>query len=269
MDPRLPQARGPIFDAHLHIVDPRFPLVPNAGFVPEAFDVAAYRARVQPLGIAGGAVVSGSFQAFDQTYLVDALARLGPGFVGVTQLPPQVTDAEIDHLHAAGVRAIRFNLFRGGSAGADALEPLAHRVWGRHRWHVELYVGPESLAALRSRLRALPKICIDHLGLRAAAQPDVLALVESGAYVKATGLGRLDFDPQPFLRTLVEARPDRVVFGTDLPSTRAPTPFRDDDLVRIVDTVGPHHARAVLWDNARALYQLEPEPGRGAESPPS
>lgn len=231
----------------------------NAGFVPDPFDVEDYQARIRPLGVTGGAVVSGSFQGFDQSYLVDALALLGPGFVGVTQLPPEVADPEIDRLHEVGVRAVRFNLFRGGSAGADVLEALAHRVWSRRGWHVELYIGPEALAELRPRLLALPKISIDHLGLRAAAQPDLRALVEAGAYVKATGLGRLDFDAAPVLRTLVEARPDRIVFGTDLPSTRAPRPFHDDDISRILDAIGPHHARAVLWDNAQALYGLRAE----------
>jgi hypothetical protein len=39
-----------------------------------------YRARV--LGVRGGAVMCGSFQADDQTYLRAALAELGEGFVG-------------------------------------------------------------------------------------------------------------------------------------------------------------------------------------------
>jgi hypothetical protein len=30
------------FDAHLHITDPRFPLVSNAGFLPEPFDAVAF-----------------------------------------------------------------------------------------------------------------------------------------------------------------------------------------------------------------------------------
>ena len=55
-----------VFDAHLHIVDPRFPLVPNDGYLPPEFTVADYRRRVHDLGVCGGAVVSGSFQAFDQ-----------------------------------------------------------------------------------------------------------------------------------------------------------------------------------------------------------
>lgn len=99
-----------IFDAHLHIIDPAHPLVENNGYLPDPFDVAAYRARINGLGIAGGAVVSGSFQAFDQGYLVDALQALGPSYVGVTQLSETVTGEEILRLDDAGVRAVRFNV---------------------------------------------------------------------------------------------------------------------------------------------------------------
>ena len=73
---------GPIFDAHFHVIDPRFPLQPNQGFVPEPFPVDAYRAAGGPLGVVGGAAVAGSFQGFDRTWLLDALAALGPLFVG-------------------------------------------------------------------------------------------------------------------------------------------------------------------------------------------
>ncbi|MGC1332472.1 amidohydrolase family protein, partial [Pseudomonas sp.] len=69
-----------VFDAHCHIIDPRFPLVANEGYLPPTYTVDDYLAQAAPLGVCGGAVVSGSFQAFDQTYLLDALARLGPGF---------------------------------------------------------------------------------------------------------------------------------------------------------------------------------------------
>ncbi|NNG63010.1 2-pyrone-4,6-dicarboxylate hydrolase, partial [Pseudomonas fragi] len=85
----------PIFDAHCHIIDSAYPLIPNNGYMPEFFSVDDYQERTRPLGIVGGAVVSGSFQGFDQTYLIAALNRLGPGFVGVTQLPASVTDAQL------------------------------------------------------------------------------------------------------------------------------------------------------------------------------
>ena len=127
-----------LFDAHLHIVDPRFPLVASDGYVPEPFTVDDYRERTARLDVRGGAVVSGSFQAFDQSYLVDALERLGPGFVGVTQLPASAGDDEILALDRAGVRAVRFNLFRGAGAPLEDLEELAGRVFALAGWHAEV-----------------------------------------------------------------------------------------------------------------------------------
>jgi predicted TIM-barrel fold metal-dependent hydrolase len=102
--------RPPLFDAHLHVIDPRFPLVPNGGYLPPAFTVADYQARTAQLDVIGGAVVSGSFQAFDQTYLLAALAELGPGFVGVTQLPASVPDEQVVALAEAGVSGRRRHL---------------------------------------------------------------------------------------------------------------------------------------------------------------
>ena len=103
-----------LFDAHFHIIDPRFPLLPNNGYLPEAFSCDDYRSRMKGYELSGGAVVSGSFQGYDQSYLLAALGELGPGFVGVTQVPATVTDEEVISLDRAGVRGVRFNLNRRG-----------------------------------------------------------------------------------------------------------------------------------------------------------
>ncbi|PDZ93751.1 2-pyrone-4,6-dicarboxylate hydrolase, partial [Bacillus cereus] len=87
----------------------------------------------------GGAIVSGSFQGFDQSYLVNALQMLGENFVGVTQLPYNTTDDEIIRLNKCGVRAIRFNVNRGGSEDISYLDYLARRVYELVNWHTELY----------------------------------------------------------------------------------------------------------------------------------
>src|SRR5262245_10209078 len=106
-------APGRIFDSHLHIIDHRFPIVPNQGYTPPNFTLDDYLAKAKPLGIVAGAVVSGSFHGFDQTYLRAALAQLGAGWVGVTQVPADIPDGEIKDLSSIGVRALRFNMFRG------------------------------------------------------------------------------------------------------------------------------------------------------------
>lgn len=254
-----PPAPQRLFDAHLHIVDPAHPLTPNQGYLPAPFTVADYRARTASLAdvgvaVAGGAVVSGSFQGFDQGYLVAALAALGPGFVGVTQLPADVADDDVLRLHGAGVRAVRFNVARGGSAGLDDADRLARRVHDLAGWHAEFYVDARRLAELEPLLAGLPRVSVDHLGMHRDGLPHLLPLVAAGVRVKATGFGRVELDPVPVMRAILRENPAALLTGTDLPSTRARRPFQDADLALIRDAAGEEHADAVLWGNAAAWY---------------
>ncbi len=250
-----------LFDAHLHVIDPRFPLVPNQGYLPDPFTVENYLTRAGPLGVIGGAVVSGSFQAFDTSYLLDALEALGPSFVGVAQLPLSAPDEEVLRLHEAGVRAVRFNLERGGSETLENLERLAKRVYEISGWHAELYVDSGHLAELEETLARLPRASIDHLGLSGCGFQTLLRLVERGAWVKATDFGRLDFDPGAAMKEISAANPDALMFGTDLPSTRARRPFRDEDVRTVMEALGEDLARKALLDNAVAFYQPGGAPG--------
>ncbi|MBC9912701.1 amidohydrolase family protein [Chitinophaga varians] len=246
----------PLYDAHLHIIDPRYPLIPNNGYVPPTFTVDDYRERVAALhlNVTGGAVVSGSFQGFDQQYLLAALSALGPGFAGVTQIPANTTDEEIIALHHAGVRAVRFNIQRGGSESIQYLEQLGKRVYDLVKWHVELYVDSRQLPGISTTLHKLPKIVIDHLGLSKAGFKYLLPLVEKGAIVKATGFSRCDFDVVTAMRQITAINPAALVFGTDLPSTRAPKPFALADLELITKNFPLPLAEKICRDNARALY---------------
>jgi predicted TIM-barrel fold metal-dependent hydrolase len=254
-DRKIPACR--VFDSHFHIIDARFPLVPNQGYLPGNFTCDDYLRTTGSFNLAGGAVVSGSFQAFDQSYLLAALAQLGPAFVGVTQLPAAVADAEILRLDAAGVRAVRFNLKRGGSERIGKLESFARRVHEIANWHVELYVDSQDLVDLFATLTALPAVSIDHLGLSKAGFPTLLRLVERGVRVKATGFGRLDFDVREAIRAICAVNPGALIFGTDLPSTRAPRPYSDDDLLLVLDVLEEELAQKVLFDNAVAFYRLK------------
>jgi predicted TIM-barrel fold metal-dependent hydrolase len=245
-----------IFDAHFHIIDPEYPLVANEGYLPPPYTCEMYASAAKELGIRGGAVVSGSFQAFDQSYLVDALARLGAGYVGVTQLPATIIDEELVRLSEQGVRAVRFNLRRGGSEDASKLESFARRLHDLVGWHVELYVDSRELGALSDMLARLPAVSIDHLGLSKEGLPQLLRLVERGVRVKATGFGRVDFDVADALRQIHAVDPGALMFGTDLPSTRAPVPFKAADIDLVVDTLGEEAAGRVLWQNGRDFYTM-------------
>lgn len=248
--------RRPFFDAHFHVIDSRFPLFENNGYLPGEFTVQQYRDRAAVLGVVGGAVVSGSFQRFDQAYLLDALAQLGPGFVGVTQIPHDLPDEEIVHLAERGVRAVRFNLRRGGSASLEHLGALARRVHDVASMHIELYVDARDLPELAETLAALPAVSIDHLGLHADGLPYLLALVERGVRVKATGFGRVDLDVAHAIRAVLKVDPTALMAGSDLPSTRARRPFADSDLDLVAETAG-EHLDAVMHDNAAVFYRVQ------------
>jgi predicted TIM-barrel fold metal-dependent hydrolase len=248
------QRRFRIFDAHFHIIDPRFPLVANGGYLPPAFDWRRYQELASGIGIVGGAVVSASYHSFDQTYLLDALGKMGPSFVGVTQLPPSVRDEELLALDRAGVRALRFNVKRQVAAIAD-LESMARRVFDLVKWHTELYIESADLEELFDTLVGLPKISIDHLGLSKEGFHFVLRLAELGAQIKATGFGRVDLDIVKAIKDIMAANPKSLVFGTDLPGTRARRPFHESDLDLIVNALGEARARMVFHDNAAAFYR--------------
>jgi predicted TIM-barrel fold metal-dependent hydrolase len=255
-----------VFDAHLHIIDPRFPLRANRGWLPEPFTVGDYRETVAQLPdrVIGGAVIAGSFQprSADQTHLIDAIAQLGPRFVGVASITPDVTDAAVRDLHASGVRAVRVNVRRAGRGALQGLESFAVRLHRLVGWHVEVYLDGDQLAELEPRLMRLPRLAIDHLGLpRSLGDPGfaaLLRLVESGAWVKASGFGRQHTDVRRLLREVADVRPSALVFGTDLPSTRAPRPFRASDVDQLVAVLDQEAADLALRRNALELYRLRP-----------
>jgi hypothetical protein len=100
-------------------------------------------------------------------------------------------------------------------------------------------------------------VAIDHLGLSSEGLPHLLRLVEVGARVKATGFGRIDLDPADAMRRILDINRHALVVGTDLPSTRAPRPFSDDDLASLADFLDPRELEDTLWNNAAALYRLD------------
>jgi len=245
-----------LFDAHFHIIDPRFALVPNRGYLPDRYTSRDYLERMKDYDLIGGAVISGSFQAFDQDYLVDALSRLGPNFVGVTQLPVTVSDEELQELDTAGVRAVRFNLKRGGSEDVRHLDAMARRVHELLGWHVELYVDSAELGELVPILTALPAVAIDHLGLSRVGLKTLIRLAERGVKVKATGFGRVDFNVPQALRDLHAANPGALMFGSDLPSTRAARPYSDNDFRLVSEALGEEAAHRVFTKNAKEFYRV-------------
>lgn len=243
-----------IFDAHFHIIDYNFPIIESQGYMPPSFDTAAYNNKTKDLPIEGGAIVSGLFQGFDQTYLLHSLKQLGPEFCGVTQLPYTVSDEEIEALHKSGVRALRFNIKRGGSEDLSKLDYFARRVHELVGWHSELYIDAKELSEIAATIEKLPAISIDHIGLSEEGLPHLLKLVDQGVRVKATGFGRVELDVKKALQEIYSINPDALMFGTDLPSTRADRPFEVADIALIQQLFDEQASDKILYTNAVQWY---------------
>ena len=63
--------------------------------------------------------------------------------------------------------------------------------------------------------------------------------------------GRLEIS----LTDLYAANPRALMFGTDLPSTRAPRPYQDDDYTLVLETLGEENAANVFYKNAIEFYR--------------
>ena len=280
-----------VFDAHFHIIDDRFPLISNDGFIPGCFHCDDYKKFQHALlqdhqcELLGGAVVSVSFQGYDKSYLLDTLQKLGGHYVGVLQvdLCASVSDADLYDLHAKGIRAVRFNFQRGVVSSHDkdidlqyaTLEAFIHRIYQVVGWHAEFYIRSSSLinssSSLFRLLATAPKVVIDHLGMEVNGGEEgelgfglLLELLRTGknVNVKASGFGRTLVDKEMLmsrLQALVAVRPEGLVFGTDVPGTRARVPFEPGDIDVLVGAVGEERARLVLFENGRKLYHMDGE----------
>lgn len=247
-----------VFDCHCHIIDPRFPLIANQGYIPSSFTCKDYLTQVNDINVVSGSIVSGSFQGYDQSYLTASLATL-KNWVGVAQVPDTITDEEIISLKNAGVRACRFNLYRGSTPTnvVDDIVTLANRCYKVAGWHSEFYVDAYTMKEHVSRLSRLNKFSIDHLGMTGHGLPVLLDLIDAGAKVKATGFGRvIDMDIPKVLEAIASRDKNALMFGTDLPSTRAKRPFQVDDIDLIIKVLGNDIiCQKVLWDNAVEFYK--------------
>jgi 2-pyrone-4,6-dicarboxylate lactonase len=184
--------------------------------------------------------------------------------------------AALEHLQANGVCGGRVNFVRHlNHNGCDEascwqiverIEPLG--------WHLELHVDAVDLGRIREFVRESPvEVVIDHMGrVNAAFGPQqasfrtLLELVSSPrCWVKLSDPDRLakQADLQsaiPFARSLVEAAPQRVVWGTDWPHVNLKEPPSDEALFGLLAQIAPDERVRIrlLAENPARLYGFLP-----------
>src|SRR5699024_2611161 len=112
----------------------------------------------------------------------------------------------------------------------------------------------KTLPDMASTIRNLSGISFQHLGLSEPGFTQLLQLVAEGIGVEDTGFGRVELDVQNAFKSIYDVKPDALMFGTDLPSTRANRPFEFKDVDLIHHLFDEQAASKILYTNAYQWY---------------
>ena len=172
--PRRPVYQPPAgaVDAHCHVFGPSddFPFAPERKYTPCDGSKDQLWALREHLGFSRNVIVQATCHGADNRALVDALNHSNGFARGVATVKASVTDSELEALHAAGVRGVRFNFVKRlvDVLPFDSLQSIADRI--KHLgWHIVLYFESQELPELYDFFTSLPTtVVVDHMG-----RPDV------------------------------------------------------------------------------------------------
>ena len=249
--PRFKLPAGSV-DAHCHVFGPgaEFPYAAERKYTPCDASKAQLFALRDHLGFARNVVVQATCHGADNRAMVDACVSSGGKARGVATVKRSVTDNELQALHVAGVRGVRFNFVKRlvDFTPKDELLEIAARIKALG-WHVVVYFEAVDLPELWDFFTMLPTtVVVDHMG-----RPDVSLPVDGPQFAlferfmrehhnvcskvscperlsitgpaalpsQMSGVSAAGFVPYrdvlPFARRIVEQFPDRVLWGTDWP----------------------------------------------------
>ncbi|MES2686653.1 MAG: amidohydrolase family protein [Pseudomonadota bacterium] len=281
--PRFQLPPGAV-DAHCHVFGPgaQFPYAPERKYTPCDASKDQLFALRDHLGFDKNVIVQATCHGSDNRALVDALKHSNNKARGVATVKRDVSDAELQDMHAAGVRGTRFNFVKrlADFTPREVLLEIANRI-APLGWHVVVYFEAQDLPELYDFFTALPTtVVVDHMGRPDVSKPvdgpefalfvkmmreheNIWSKVSCPERLSVSGPPALNGeqnayrDVVPFARHLVETFPDRVLWGTDWPHPNLKDHMPDDGL--LVDFI-PHIARTaelqrkLLVDNPNRLY---------------
>jgi len=281
---RSPQIRFPAgaVDCHAHICGPanQFPYAQARIYTPPDATLNNYQDLLQMLGIDRAVLVQPSVYGTDNRAMLAALKVHPKKFRGVAVISNdvhEISDQELERLHASGVRGIRCNIVdvADQSAGLPIqnLKMLAERI-KPFGWHLELLMHVNEYPNLATVFENFPvDLVFGHFGYSHTKHGfknegflGLLDLLKSNrAWVKMTGPYRICdgdlpyVDMRPFNDAVIEANPHRLVWGTDWPHVMVKRKMpHDADLCDLLGSwVQDENLRkSILVDNPCILYDF-------------
>ncbi len=270
-------------DCHFHMFGPaeRYPCGSDLRYPPPLAPVEDYLALAKKLGIERFVFVQPSAYGRDNRCMLDAMREVGTkNCRGIADIDENAPDAELARMHALGVRGVRINVppVKPYEAGfAATLLPRIERLRGRCAeigWQLD-FLAPGWLTA--ELMPTLVKLNLDftvaHFGMFFAKdgvkQPGFQALLQllrrgnGRCWVKLTGVYRMSVargfaDVASMARALIEAAPDRVIWGSDYPHLSFADKVGSIELWNLLGNWAPDEAtrRRILADNPQQLFKF-------------
>jgi predicted TIM-barrel fold metal-dependent hydrolase len=271
-------------DGHFHVFGPagRYPYnESDLRYAPPHAPVEDFLALAGKLGLERFVFVQPSAYGRDNRCMLDAMREVGiKKCRGIVDLDESAPDAEIERLKKLGVLGVRINVSpvqRYGAGLAAKLLPRIERLAARCAeigWQLD-FLTPGWLTS--ELMPTLGKLDVDfalaHFGMFLAKdgvkQPgfrqllDLLRRSEGRCWVKLTGVYRMSVaegftDVAPMARALIEAAPERVIWGSDYPHLSFADKVGSVDLWNLLGQWAPEEAtrRRILVDNPQQLFKF-------------
>ena len=264
-------------DTHAHVCGPpsRYAYSPARIYTPPDALYPSYRAMLDTLGVERAVLVQPSVYGTDNAALLDALALDPVRLRGVAVIDAATPRTELERMHALGVRGVRCNIVDvkegKGQLPLAQLKALAQLIRPLG-WHLEFLMHVDEFPELDKLLVDFPvDVVFGHLGyvrpglgIDTPGYAALLRLLRGGrSWAKLTGPYRISGQPlpyadvTPFAHALIDAAPQRIVWGSDWPHVMVKGAMPNDgDLCDLLARWVPDPVirQKVLTDNPARLY---------------
>jgi len=252
----------------------QYPYAAQAAYIAEYLPAEAYIDMLTTIGFTRAVLVQPSVYGTDNRCMVDTMRSGEFEFRGVVVVDPDISDAELKALHAAGARGVRINAASSTPGLRMEHAPKLARRLGPLGWHLQFFINLTQTPNIVHDIARLPIPCvIDHFGHVHAEEgvqgPGFQTLLELARFdhvwFKLGGGYRVSKLPPPFedvaplAQALMAQAEYRCVFGTDWPHPNVKRMDDDGDLADALTLWVPDERQRhkVLVENPARLYQFD------------